>query len=246
MKRKLVFAAVLLICFSFVQQILFAFKSGFKVSSLDYIVNIHRSILERALQSGEIGVTQACLNIIDQGAASQDELTSPKFISSPQNHCDENKIAECHAYFVERFRVAAEASRDAFKDTDPNDPNSSIYKSLYALGEGMHTMQDFYAHSNYLEWLLRNGKPLQRVDWNNLPGFLRTGSFHYEAKSLNEYLILYTWLGTAGTGIHSDLQANARQDIIRAIIQKRGTKEFSAARKIYRAERIKRRLQHGD
>jgi len=160
MKKRLRFAALLLISLSFVHGILFAFKSGYKVSAWDYISNVHRSILSRALQSGEIGVTEANLNIIDQGAASQDELTSPKFISSPQNHCDENKLAECHNYFLDRFRVAAEVSKDAFKDTDPTDPNTSLYKALYALGEGMHTMQDFYAHSNYLEWLLKNGKPL--------------------------------------------------------------------------------------
>jgi hypothetical protein len=132
---------------------------------------IHQHILDDALYP--LGLSRASLKTIGKGTDSQDIPLTDKYTASPQNHCDDNQIQQGSAYWQERIKRAVVDAKNA--DTNPR----NCHKALFEFGEGMHTVQDFYSHSNYLEWLLQNHKALEPVDWDNVPAAIRTGYYYY-------------------------------------------------------------------
>lgn len=132
---------------------------------------IHKDILDKAL--APLGVDRENLRTIGKGCDSQDVPLTYKFASCPQNHCDDDQIKGGCDYW--RARVKQAVTDAAYADTDPASRN----KALFEFGEGMHTVQDFYSHANYLEWLLQNDKGLEPVPWDDLPSSIRTGYYYY-------------------------------------------------------------------
>jgi hypothetical protein len=142
---------------------------------------IHRGIIQDAL--APLGVSQASLRVIAKGADSQDIPLSHKYTSCPQNHCDDDTIQQGHKYWQERIKQAVADAKNA--DTNGRKRN----KVLFEFGEGMHPVQDFYSHSNYLEFLLQNHKALEPVDWDNMPAAIRTGYYYYGGPFVEEALV---------------------------------------------------------
>jgi hypothetical protein len=133
---------------------------------------IHQDILKKAL--APLGVGSASLKVIGSGTNSQDMPFSKKYSSCPQNHCDDNQIEQGRDYWRGRVDRALADAKNADAD------KGQCRNVLYEFGEGMHTIQDFYSHSNYLEWLLKNNKGLEPVDWGNLPEGICTGYYYYK------------------------------------------------------------------
>ena len=159
--------------FSIICQILSCgTASAFRSSNL-FGGAIHRAILYDALTP--LGVSGKSLYTIGKGTDSQDVPFSKKFSSSPQNHCDDGMITAGRDYFRGRLQQAVIDAKEADKNA------TSCRRALYEFGEGMHTVQDFYSHANYLEWLLRSGKTLEPVDWGHPPAEIVTGYYYYKS-----------------------------------------------------------------
>lgn len=131
---------------------------------------IHERILTDALKPQ--GFTKSRLKVIADGMNSQDVPLSAKFARAENHSCD-NRIKDSWAYINERMDRSAEHAATADKD------GASLRKALYEFGEGMHSLQDFYSHSNYLEYLLSKNLPLEPIDWDNVPDGVRTCYYQY-------------------------------------------------------------------
>ncbi len=142
---------------------------------------IHRAILKDALVS--LGLSERSIKIIGKGTDSQDVPFSKKFSQSPQNHCDDKLITAGRNYFRARIKQAVSDAEEASKNP------KKCTLALYEFGEGMHTVQDFYSHANYLEWLLQNNKTLEPVDWDNMPSAIDTGYYFYQTFLRQEVFI---------------------------------------------------------
>ncbi len=177
------FVALLLLLFvAYFAHDAHAFKTPFKGVG----PNIHLDIAHDGLS--EFGFQKDALDAINAGMASQDDLapSNGKFWKSPQNHCDDNKINEGHAYFTERWQVVYDAAKDCYKNQQHLDV------ARYALGEGLHALHDFYSHSNWVELNLAwNRKPPPVYSWpTQLPPLLKTGYFTIaEGKAIGEELL---------------------------------------------------------
>lgn len=139
---------------------------------------IHAEICRDAL--APLGVGKKSLKTIIKGCNSQDIPLSKNFSSSPAHHCDDNNIENGHKYWSTMIQNAINDAGKADKSRVSRD------RALYAIGEALHTVQDFYSHSNYVEYLLKNNLPLKPIDWNNVPAEIRTGYYFYRNIARNE------------------------------------------------------------
>jgi hypothetical protein len=133
---------------------------------------IHQQITREAL--APLGVSEESLHLIGKGTDSQDTPFSFKYSMCPENHADDNRIPSARSYI--RSRITQAVSDALIADTDKKQRDHVLYE----FGEAMHTVQDFYSHANYLEWLLRNHKALEPIDWDNVPPEVCTGYYFYE------------------------------------------------------------------
>lgn len=156
--------------------------------------NVHLAIHTAALKP--VGFQPASIEAMAKGCDSQDwvptrEIRPPeKFTDKPQHHGDDNLYREGFEYIRERLQTVADSGDGAYRTSAARD------RTLYVFGEALHTLQDFYSHSNYLEWVLHNKKPfvpLEWADWSRPPQFppgCRTGYFFWNGVSDNETTII--------------------------------------------------------
>lgn len=146
---------------------------------------VHESITRSALGSYFTGET---FKFIDTGNTDQDRI--PHFLMDPKHHFDNNTIEESLDYVDIQFANAVVNARLADENI------SSRNNTLEYLGRLFHTVQDFYAHSNYVELCLKNGikpeniKPLYlfSTQLTNPPAGLKTGYFYFSNVYSNEKL----------------------------------------------------------
>lgn len=141
--------------------------SSFKVAG----GSIHHSIISDALVPS--GLASSSLKMITRGMNSQDNPFSKKW-TIPENHSCNNEITKSFEYIEARTQEAARLSGEISF-------NPRIRKkALYSLGEAFHALHDFYSHSNYVEWLIQNDKPLIPIDRRKIPAEIRTCYYMYE------------------------------------------------------------------
>ncbi len=155
-----------------------AFKSGYIYEA------IHEAIIRSALK--QYGFQEASLKFVIEGADSQDAVSSKKFTDSPTHHFDDCLINQSIAYFKDRFSEAVKNSFNTYKHYGSAEQKMNIKNTLYTFGEGLHTIQDFYSHSNFAEMQSASNKQDQPVDWEALPAGLKTGYFYWNGYSDNE------------------------------------------------------------
>ncbi len=155
-----------------------AFKSGYIYEA------IHKKMIQQVLEKA--GLPKAHIKHVVDGADSQDDVTSSKFTDSPTHHFDDNLLKESIEYFEKRFAKAVKKSRTCYKDYGSAFQKKAIRDTLYTFGEGLHTVQDFYSHSNYVEMLSARGKKDSLVDWKALPAGIKTGYFYWNGYTDNE------------------------------------------------------------
>ena len=158
---------------------------------------VHESITRTAL--GSLGVSQQSMTTIDGGSTPQD-IPGRSAFTDESHHCD-NCAIKAGRNYVESCYTQIAAHLCKAKD----DPAELKYV-LDKFGELIHTTQDFYAHSNYVELALKQQPSLapsamSPVDWNSLSSpssALKTGYFYYvdpkdcEDFMLNSYYIPVT------------------------------------------------------
>ncbi len=170
---------------------------------------VHDQITRSAL--GKAGFKEASLKFIDKSCYGQDVVGTPAFTES-KRHFDDCELKASHDY-VESCYL------DIDKHVCAAGKNSADKKSvLKSFGELLHTVQDFYSHSNYVELALKRNSALRPdaiplVDWQSLVSpnaALRTGHFYYVAINDNEEFAP----GTLGMPT-----ATTRDEVISKLIQ---------------------------
>jgi len=129
------------------------------------LTQFHREITRRALAPY---FTDEAVEIALRANDSQDTLRGQ--IAHPEYHVD-NAVAPGYAFMLGKKQQA----KEAFSKGD-------CIRAMEALGRCLHTVQDFYSHSNYVRfWLAQNkGRDVQPesiqplADWLSVPE-LRTG-----------------------------------------------------------------------
>ncbi|MBP9091484.1 hypothetical protein KBI23_10675 [bacterium] len=141
--------------------------------------NIHRAILEEGLKPFKL--SKASLGFMAKGMDSQDNPFSNKW-KIPEHHACDNKIKGAFLYIDARTSKAVELAGRADSDSD------ACRQALYALGEAMHTIHDFYSHANYVEWLLSQDKSMEPIDrsGSDIPESIRTCYYFYESSLKQE------------------------------------------------------------
>lgn len=173
----IVAAIICLVFFCYPTQ---AFKTG-RLSETGKLVlmfdNVHREIFRTALM--RMGFTDPSIQMLDDGAALQDQPQSPRFQTMPQNHFDDRKLAEGWNYFKQMRDKAITDADQCFMNPE------KVKLSLQEFGEGYHALQDFYSHSNYVELALFKDQHLKIPDdfekyIYDPPKALKTGYFSME------------------------------------------------------------------
>lgn len=144
----------------------------------------HYRLLREALEP--YGLPEPALLALRAGADSQDGIASEKFTASPQNHADDNELAKTRQYVADQLGRAMLFAEEAWARPDAADKQSGVYKVLFRLGEALHTAQDFYCHSNYVEYTLAKKLPFEPVDWARIPSEVRSGQFYWSSLTANE------------------------------------------------------------
>src|SRR5579883_2540185 len=104
--------------------------------------NVHWQILQAALPF--YGFQPDALADINAGARSQDNPANPHFWEE-SHHCDGNQIKQGFERLQFCIDTALDKAKFAYRDAN------ACSEARYRFGEGLHTIQDFYSHSNYLE-----------------------------------------------------------------------------------------------
>lgn len=146
---------------------------------------VHESITRAAIGSYFTGET---FGFIDTGNTDQDRI--PHYLMDEKHHFDNNSIKQSLDYVDVQFANAVVSAGSADENI------SSRNNTLEYLGRLFHTVQDFYAHSNYVELCLKNGikpeniKPLYLfgTQLTNPPAGLKTGYFYFSNVYSNEKL----------------------------------------------------------
>ncbi|MDQ7824322.1 MAG: PKD domain-containing protein [Candidatus Eremiobacteraeota bacterium] len=146
---------------------------------------VHESITRAAVGSY---FTQETFGFIDTGNTDQDRV--PHYLMAPTHHFDDNSIDGSLDYADTQYVNAISAAGSA------DESITGRNKALEYLGHLFHTVQDFYAHSNYVELCLKKGikpeniKPLYLfgTQLNSPPAGLKTGYFYFSNVYSNEKL----------------------------------------------------------
>lgn len=124
--------------------------------------DIHEEITNRALGGLAEG---KYLEMIDAANTQQDI----DHLDNPNAHFDDVSIPGSLAYIHQHWEAGIEAAG-----------TGSNFEAVHRFGRLIHTVQDFYSHSNYIELHLARGLSPERIppaDWNRLPAGIKTGYF---------------------------------------------------------------------
>lgn len=107
---------------------------------------------------------------LDRPAPSQDRI----LLDLSPNHFDNNQLDASIERVHERMREAGQLWRSLENAANPWDEDQArtMHRAMFAFGQALHAIQDFYAHSTYLECnvpLARIGCSRNLPIWNGLP-----------------------------------------------------------------------------
>lgn len=140
---------------------------------------VHDDIIKEALKGL---ASEEHIKIIMWAAAKNDAPGTERFLD-PRHHFDSNKIDRSLEWIAGRMLTAIAQGTEA-------DANAQKREwSLEAVGDLLHSIQDFYSHSNYIEIRLKAGvapDEIEPIDWGNRPAGLKTGYYYWVSKADNE------------------------------------------------------------
>lgn len=146
---------------------------------------IHLEIITAALVNDPaIKISQKSLQELDLACSLQDTPGTDGF-TDPSHHFCNCKISESLDYIESCYKEIGQ-------HLDSVDKKESEWKIvLKQFGLLLHTVQDFYAHSNYVEQILATNDSLAPssiplVNWQGISKGIRTGYFFYRSSYENE------------------------------------------------------------
>ncbi len=105
----------------------------------------HWSITENVLKNFGF-----CERIRD-AVFSHNRQTDWILFAESEAHCDAEEIQGCHRRVLRQRQQVIDLIRKPL--CEASSTTTGIDSAWEALGEALHTLQDFYAHSTYIEWL---------------------------------------------------------------------------------------------
>ena len=129
---------------------LFLFAALLPISAPAFILDNHRHILMETLYRGTLHYGDATVSFsldavqdIDTEQGALDRVDA--LVGDPVWHFDEEKLQESNAKAIELRASAIERLKKGHPDA------GDIKAARAAIGKGLHVIQDFYAHSNWVE-----------------------------------------------------------------------------------------------
>ncbi|MBA3857631.1 MAG: hypothetical protein C0507_12045 [Cyanobacteria bacterium PR.3.49] len=124
--------------------------------------NIHEQVTREALKGT---ICDANLNIVVKGSSAAD-VAGAESAKDPRRHFKTGELVKCLGLVDREKRKVINYAQNA--DTD----EKARARALYLLGQAMHTLQDFYSRSNYIELKEQKFKDdpynIPLADWTEL------------------------------------------------------------------------------
>lgn len=139
------------------------------------------------------------LNLIVNSNLDSDKLRTKKTdISDNYNldaqHFNKASLPECEKFLKQAEKVVLDDFTKAAKDPDISKEDEDYTKAFYDLGRLTHTMQDFYAHSNYINLAGPNSniwnESVSNPNVKNPKNF-KTGSYNGFSQALDAVKIFF-------------------------------------------------------
>lgn len=171
-------ATLLLLSFVFIPSYALAFSSQDAGGG-----NVHAEITRDALKAL---VSEANLKVIVDANSAQDQ-TGSEGLAELRRHFGDEKFSSSLGYVDREKKRALNYAGES--DTDPEQRG----RALIHFGEMLHSVQDFYSRTNYIEVMLSN--PIYRndpyaiplVDWQKVPdGYPGLINFNAKAGKSND------------------------------------------------------------
>lgn len=128
---------------------------------------VHQGIDGQALEQ----LAPESLELVDRGNRTQDKFYLTEHFMDPARHFTDDQVRGGLEFVRSTREKVVEEAAAAPRDY------AAWRRALFHVGGLLHAVQDFYAHSNYVEIKLARGEPLELVDWDNLPEGLTTAYF---------------------------------------------------------------------
>jgi len=166
------------------------------VAQSRFTIGKHKSISEQALIPE--GLSDGARFAVEVGDLSQD--LDIKTRGEPTHHFDDNTLLAS----AKGLDASQEQLNKLIAKTDLSDDDA--VQILHEFGQRLHTIQDFYAHSNYIEHSLQANPELQpaQIPLMNFADIksgkasdIHTGFYYYENSLQNEQVEFF--LGRSGT-----------------------------------------------
>lgn len=165
------------------------------VAQTHFTTSKHKAISEKALTPA--GLSSGARFAIEVGDLSQDLDASTR--AMPTHHFDDNTL--------EKSLEGVKESEQKIKEmvSKPGLTEDDEVAILHTFGQRLHTLQDFYAHSNYVERTLKENPNLRPQDiplfnFTDIPAGrakeVHTGFYYYENSFQNEAAEF--WLSRSG------------------------------------------------
>lgn len=126
----------------------YAFKPTTDTIGSDNIFgNTHKGMTKNAIQNINYKLSDGnsikfSINVIEQIMQANIEVDNGDSFGEPYRHCDDELIFECTDHLKKNSDLIIELLR--------NEP-PSIEEARVLLGDSLHTLQDFYSHSNWVD-----------------------------------------------------------------------------------------------
>lgn len=128
----------------------------------------HQQTNQKAL--GSCGFAKERIEDVNAGSKYSDDWSKPQFQDS-RRHFDDCRFDESMQFVKDRISAGREKARNSFQ----HEPSRS--ECLFAFGEALHSMQDFIAHSNFIEWHLDKNMKIPDVFMKTLEDFVQSKKF---------------------------------------------------------------------
>lgn len=146
-----------------------------------------------ALYTGHYEITKACLaksqvqaKVAESIARTTSEIdyvawNNPKRDYEPKRHCDRAQIGEDRKALTECLGYFRESIGTAWFQLTVGNVDSWFMKML---PRALHTQEDFFSHSNYVDLPTAEARESARQCWSNLPEISRIESLHDKQTAL--------------------------------------------------------------
>lgn len=125
----------------------------------------HLEVFNKALVPS--GFSHSSVSGLNAGSRSSEDTTKPEFKES-RRHFDDCNFHESLQFVKDKIATGRQKARTSFQ----HEPTKA--ECLFALGEALHSLQDFVAHSNFIEWHLNKQQKVPNLSLQEIEKLVRS------------------------------------------------------------------------